>query len=110
MEHIKSENSDGVEVLDRPKKTAKKLDPPKKYAVIFHNDDYTPKDFVVWALIAFFHKTEEVANSITLEVHKKGTGVAGVYDYQIAEQKIADVAESAKEHNYPLQVTGEQLQ
>ena len=43
-------------------------------------------------------------------MHKKGTGVAGVYDYQIAEQKIADVAESAKEHNYPLQVTGEQLQ
>ena len=112
MEHIKSEDSGNVGVLDRPGKTKKKKEPapPKKYKVILHNDDFTPKDFVVWALIAFFHKTEEVANSITLEVHKKGSGIAGVYDYQIAEQKIADVAESAKEHNYPLQVTGEQLQ
>ena len=110
MEHIKSENSDGVEVLERPKKRTKKLQPPKKYIVILHNDDYTPMEFVVWILMEFFHKNEEQANSITLEVHKKGSGIAGVYDYQIAEQKIADVAESAKEHNYPLQVTGERLQ
>ena len=110
MEHIKSENSDGVEVLERPKKRAKKLQPPKKYIVILHNDDYTPMEFVVWILMEFFHKNEEQANSITLEVHKKGSGIAGIYDFQIAEQKIADVAESAKEHNYPLQVTGEQLQ
>ena len=107
MEHIRSEN---VDVLERPKKRAKKLQPPKKYAVIFHNDDYTPMEFVVWALIAFFHKTEEEANSIMFEVHKKGHAVAGIYDYQLAEQKIADVSESAKEHNYPLQVTGRQIE
>ena len=110
MEHIKSENSDGIEVLERPKKRVKKVEPPKKYAVILHNDDYTPMDFVVWALMEFFHKTEEQANSITFEVHKKGSGIAGIYDFQIAEQKIADVSISAKENNYPLQVTGEQIQ
>ena len=107
MEHIRSEN---VAILERPKKRAKKLQPHKKYAVILHNDDYTPMEFVVWILMEFFHKNEEQANSITLEVHKKGSGIAGIYDFQIAEQKIADVAESAKEHNYPLQVTGERLQ
>ena len=107
MEHIRSEN---VDVLERPKKRAKKLQPPKKYADILHNDDYTPMEFVVWILMEFFHKTEEEANSIMLEVHKKGSGIAGIYDFQIAEQKIADVSISAKENNYPLQVTGEQLQ
>ena len=107
MEHIRSEN---VDVLEKPKKRVKKLQPPKKYAVILHNDDYTPMVFVVWILMEFFNKNEEQANSITFEVHKKGSGIAGVYDYQIAEQKIADVAESAKENSYPLQVTGEQLQ
>ena len=107
MEHIRSEN---VDVLERPKKRAKKLQPPKKYAVILHNDDYTPMVFVVWILMEFFHKNEEQANSITLEVHKKGSGIAGIYDFQIAEQKIADVAESAKEHNYPLQATGRQIE
>ena len=45
-----------------------------------------------------------------LEVHKKGKGVAGIYDHQIAEQKISEVAESAKEHNFPLQVTGNQIE
>ena len=101
---------DGIDVVEKPKKRVKKVQPPKKYAVILQNDDYTPMDFVVWTLMEFFHKNEEQANSITLEVHKKGSGIAGIYDFQIAEQKIADVAESAKEHNYPLQVTGERLQ
>ena len=110
MEKIRPEDSRGVDVLERPKKRTKKVQPPKKYAVILHNDDYTPMEFVVWILMEFFHKTEEEANSIMLEVHKKGKGVAGIYDHQIAEQKISEVAESAKEHNFPLQVTGNQIE
>ena len=101
---------DGIGVIEKPKKRVKKIQPPKKYAVILHNDDYTPMEFVVWILMEFFHKTEEEANSIMLEVHKKGKGVAGIYDHQIAEQKISEVAESAKEHNFPLQVTGNQIE
>ena len=66
-------------------------------------------EFVVFILREFFHKTEEEANSITLQVHKLGQGVAGVYDYQLAEQKVYDVTECAKEHQFPLKVSGEPI-
>ena len=109
MEHIKSEDSGNVGVLDRPGKTKKKKEPapPRKYKVILHNDDFTPMEFVVFILREFFHKTEEEANSITLQVHKLGQGIAGIYDYQMAEQKVYDVVECAKEHQFPLKVSGE---
>ena len=87
--------------------TKKKLQKPSLYKVLLLNDDYTPMEFVVWILMEFFHKTEEEANSIMLEVHKKGKGVAGIYDHQIAEQKIWEVLTSARENEFPLQVTGE---
>ena len=106
MEHIKSENG-GVGIAEKPNKSEKKITPPKKYKVILHNDDFTPMEFVVFILREFFHKTEEEANSITLDVHRKGKGIAGVFDYQIAEQKVYDVTECAKQHEYPLKVSGE---
>ena len=112
MKHMNSENPDDVDVVDRPPaKTKKKAEPspPKKYKVILHNDDFTPMDFVVFILREFFHKTEEEANSITLQVHKLGQGIAGVYDYQLAEQKVYDVTECAREHEYPLKVSGEPI-
>ena len=80
---------------------------PDRYKVIFINDDFTPMEFVVFILREFFHKTEEEANSITLQVHKLGQGIAGIYDYQMAEQKVYDVSECAKEHQFPLKVSGE---
>ena len=94
---------DGSETV----KKTKKLKPPRRYKVIYHNDDYTPMEFVTWSLMEFFNKTEIEAQSITLEVHKMGYAVAGVYDYQMAEQKIYEVLITAKENEFPLQVTGE---
>jgi len=91
---------------DTAKKT-KKPKSPRKYKVIYHNDDYTPMEFVTWSLMEFFHKTEVDAQSLTLQVHKAGFAVAGIYDYQIAEQKIWEVLTSAKENEFPLRVTGE---
>ena len=88
-------------------KKTKKRNPPRKYKVIYHNDNYTPMEFVTWSLMEFFHKTEVDAQSLTLEVHKAGFAIAGIYDYQIAEQKIWEVLTSAKENEFPLQVTGE---
>ena len=91
---------------DTTKKT-KKRNPPRKYKVIYHNDDYTSMEFVTWSLMEFFNKTEIDAQSLTLEVHKLGSAIAGIYDYQIAEQKIWEVLSSAKENEFPLRVTGE---
>tara|TARA_B100001123_G_C15172255_1_gene971905 strand:+ start:255 stop:584 length:330 start_codon:yes stop_codon:yes gene_type:complete len=109
MEHMKS--SGGTDVKERPPKRIKaKIKPPRQFKVIYHNDDYTPMEFVSWSLIAFFNKTEEEANSLTLEVHKVGKAVAGIYDLQIAETKISEVLESARENQYPLSVTGEPIE
>ena len=91
---------------DTTKKT-KRRNPPRKIKVIYHNDDYTPMEFVTWSLMEFFNKTEIDAQSLTLEVHKLGSAIAGIYDYQIAEQKIWEVLSSAKENEFPLRVTGE---
>ena len=109
MEHMKS--SGGTDVKERPPKRIKaKIKPTRQFKVIYHNDDYTPMEFVSWSLIAFFNKTEEEANSLTLEVHKVGKAVAGIYDLQIAETKISEVLESARENQYPLSVTGEPIE
>ena len=62
---------DGIGVIEKPKKRVKKIKPPKKYAVILHNDDYTPMEFVVWILMEFFHKTEEEAIQLCLKYIKK---------------------------------------
>ena len=91
---------------DTIKKT-KKIRPPRKYKVIYHNDNYTPMEFVTWSLMEFFNRTEIDAQSLTLEVHKLGSAIAGRYDHQIAEQKIWEVLTSARENEFPLQVTGE---
>ena len=88
-------------------KKTKKRNPPRKYKVIYHNDNYTPMEFVTWSLMEFFHRTEIDAQSLTLQVHKAGFAIAGIYDYQIAEQKIWEVLTSAKENQFPLRVTGE---
>ena len=98
----------GADVVDRPPKKKKQPPkPPKKFKVIYHNDDFTPMEFVVWTLQAYFNKNEVDANSIMMEIHKLGAAIAGIYDYQIAEQKVYEVMELAKENDYPLKITGE---
>ena len=102
------EDSDGTATVAK-KPRAKEPQRPIRIRVIFHNDDYTPKDFVVWALMAFFHKNEIDATSIMSEVHTKGSAVAGIYDFQIAETKIYETKAAALENEYPLKITGEQI-
>lgn len=84
-----------------------KVDLPKKYKVILHNDDYTPMDFVVEILIEVFKKDELAATQIMLNVHNLGMGVCGVYTYEIAETKITKVHEMAQVHEYPLHASME---
>jgi ATP-dependent Clp protease adaptor protein ClpS len=80
---------------------------PKRYKVIFHNDDYTTMEYVVGVLRRFFHRTETEALHIMLTVHKKGKAVAGVYPRDVAETKVAEVMRDAREHGHPLLLTAE---
>ncbi len=91
-----------VDVKERPKSAT-----PKRYRVIFHNDDYTTMEFVTDVLVRFFHKTEAEATHIMLTVHKKGSATAGVYTRDVAETKVEQVMSHAREHGMPLLVTAE---
>ena len=80
---------------------------PSLYRVLLHNDDYTPMDFVVMILQTFFNKDQTTATEIMINVHTKGMGVCGEYPYEIAETKVAQVMECARENEHPLQCTME---
>lgn len=80
---------------------------PRRYKVIFHNDDYTTQEFVVYVLQRFFHKTETEAVHIMLSVHHKGAAVAGVYTKDVAETKAQQVMDEAREKGMPLLITTE---
>ncbi|SRR5260221_13326732 len=83
------------------------LEEPLLYRVILHNDDYTTVDFVVWLLMSVFHMTLPDAISVTEHVHRRGSGIAGVYTYEIAEMKVAKTTALAREREFPLLCTME---
>ncbi|MBB4659918.1 ATP-dependent Clp protease adapter ClpS [Parvularcula dongshanensis] len=88
-------------------KTAPKVARPSLYKVLLLNDDYTPQEFVVWLLEAVFQKGREEATRIMLHVHQTGIGICGVYTYEVAETKVAQVMELARRNEHPLQCTME---
>jgi ATP-dependent Clp protease adaptor protein ClpS len=75
------------------------------FRVLLLNDDYTPQDFVVDVLMRFFRKPEAEAFQIMLNVHHIGVGVCGVYAFEIAETKVNQVEQAAREEGHPLQCT-----
>lgn len=87
--------------------TKPKVQRPSLYRVLILNDDYTPMEFVVYVLERFFQKDREAATRIMLHVHQYGVGVCGVYTYEVAETKVAQVIETARRHQHPLQCTME---
>ena len=87
--------------------TKTKTKRPSLYKVLLLNDDYTPMDFVVFVLERFFNKQREEATRIMLHVHQKGVGMCGIYSYEIAETKVAQVMNFARQHQHPLQCTME---
>jgi ATP-dependent Clp protease adaptor protein ClpS len=84
------------------------LQEPKMYRVFLHNDDYTTMDFVVEILTRIFHKTTDQAVEIMLQVHEKGKGLCGVYTYEIAQAKVDQVKQLAKQNEFPLLATMEE--
>ncbi len=91
-------------------KTDKKLKRPKKYSVIFHNDEYTPFEFVESILMEVFRKTRDESAAIAMEVHEKGAAVAGTYTKDIAETKFARANAIIQKSEHPLLLTLEQEQ
>ena len=79
----------------------------RRWCVVFYNDDYTTKWFVVHVLEQFFHMNETTATAFMLAVHEQGKGVAGMYTRDIAETKAAAVSDYAREFEMPLKVTAE---
>lgn len=94
---------DGQVVTERKARVQK----PKRYKVILHNDNYTTMEFVVKVLMKFFLKSEPEATHIMLTVHHRGQGVAGVYSKDVAETKVSQVVSYAQQYGMPLQLSAE---
>lgn len=84
-----------------------KLERPRMWRVLLHNDDYTTQEFVVWVLESVFRKPRPEAIEIMLRVHQSGLGVAGVYTHDVAETKLRKTRQMAEEQEFPLLVTME---
>ncbi len=78
---------------------------PTPYRVLMLNDDYTPMEFVVLVLQRFFRMNMEEATRVMLHVHQRGVGVCGVFSYEVAETKVSQVIDFARQNQHPLQCT-----
>src|SRR4051812_46326525 len=92
----------GVGVATRTRTKSKK---PSLYKVLMLNDDYTPMEFVVLVLQSFFRMSIEDATQVMLHVHQKGVGVCGIFSYEVAESKVSQVIDFARQNQHPLQCT-----
>ena len=90
----------GVIVETRPK-----IKKPSMYKVLLLNDDFTPMEFVVHVLERFFAMTTEQATEVMLSVHRRGVGICGVFSYEVAETKVTQVMDFARQQQHPLQCT-----
>lgn len=94
----------GTHIATRTKVRTKR---PSMYRVLLLNDDYTPMEFVVYVLERYFNKSRDQATQIMLHVHNHGVGVCGVFTYEVAETKVAQVLDLARRNEHPLQCTME---
>ena len=93
----------GIDLKDR-----QKLEPPSKYKVVLHNDDYTPMEFVILILMDAFNFSIQKATGIMMQVHEQGKGIAGAYSREIAWMKTKKCNKIAQQEGHPFMVTMEQ--
>jgi ATP-dependent Clp protease adaptor protein ClpS len=86
-----------------------RLQEPKLFRVVLHNDHYTTMDFVVKVIVSVFHKPAAQATKIMLDVHRKGHGVVGVYTWDIASTRVSQVHEMARKSEFPLRASCEEV-
>jgi len=89
-------------------KIKQKIQEPKRWKVVLINDDTTPMDFVVGILTDIFKHTQETAKDITIQIHSTGSGIAGVYSFEIAEVKAVEATQLARANGFPLQIKMEE--
>lgn len=103
------DHDDGGDNRDRSvglaTRTRARTKKPTPYRVLMLNDDYTPMEFVVLVLQRFFRMTMEEATQVMLHVHQRGVGVCGVFSYEVAETKVSQVMDFARQNQHPLQCT-----
>jgi ATP-dependent Clp protease adaptor protein ClpS len=92
----------GVAVADETK-----IEQPKMYKVLMHNDDYTTMEFVIHSLTKFFNKNYDEAHGIMLKVHHDGVGMCGIYTFEVAESKSAKVNKYSRGKGHPLKTSVE---
>lgn len=89
-------------------KIKQKIEEPKRWKVIFLNDDVTPMDFVIGILTEVFKHSQDTAVDITMQIHNEGSGIAGVYTFEIAEAKAVEATTVSRSSGFPLQIKMEQ--
>jgi len=90
------------QIIEKKKVTSKPPKEPGKFKVLVCNDDVTPMEFVVAMLVAVFKHPQGNAIDLTMKIHNDGAAVAGIYNYEIAEQKHVDATEMARANGFPL--------
>jgi ATP-dependent Clp protease adaptor protein ClpS len=90
-----------LDLLERDELKTKR---PSMWNIVFYNDDFTPMDFVIFALTKIFHRSTEDALALTLAVHTQGKGIAGTYTFEVAQEKQCEVLLMAKVEEHPLRV------
>lgn len=101
---MNSEDIDIIEEIKIDEKLKNKLEEPKKFKVIFLNDDQTPMEWVVGLLITIFRHSETTAKDIMLTIHNEGAGIVGIYTYEIAEMKALEATNASRGNGFPLQI------
>jgi ATP-dependent Clp protease adaptor protein ClpS len=96
-----------VDKSDTIAKVETKLRPPSMYKVLLHNDDYTPMDFVIDVLQRFFRLDNQKATEVMLNIHYKGVGICGTFSAEIAETKVMQVMNDARQNEHPLRCSME---
>ncbi|RDC60510.1 ATP-dependent Clp protease adapter protein ClpS [Alteripontixanthobacter maritimus] len=99
------DDADGDSEIGVATKTKARPKKPSMYKVLLLNDDYTPMEFVVMVLKRYFKMDLEQATRVMLHVHQRGVGVCGVFPYEVAETKVSEVVNFARENEHPLQCT-----
>jgi len=95
-------------VVEQATQTVTKLDRPKRYAVYFHNDDFTPQEFVIHVLQEYYNKSFRDASTIMITVHNSDKAIVDLYTKEVAVQKVKETSDHARSEGFPLLVTCEE--